>query len=95
MQQLQLSGTISEDIPADLVAWFRRRLLKWHSGHARDFAWRRIHDPWLVLIAEILLQRTESKQVEPIYLRAVKRYTTPRAFIRAPLSSLRDRKSVV
>ncbi|MGH2395627.1 MAG: hypothetical protein ACRDFW_01285 [bacterium] len=40
-------------------------------------------------MAEILLQRTDSKQVEPVYTVAAKRYGTPRAFLRASARSLR------
>lgn len=80
---------LPRDIPDDLIAWFRRRLLRWHKGRARKFAWRRTRAPWPVLMAEVLLQRTDSKQVEPIYIEAVRRYATPRAFLRGSVRSHR------
>lgn len=87
--QMEANGPLPEDISDELIAWFRRRLLKWHKGRAREFAWRRNRVPWLVLMAEVLLQRTDSRQVEPVYVQAASRYTTPRVFLRASLRSLR------
>lgn len=45
-----------------------RLLLKWFPEIERDFVWRRKKDPYEVLIAEIMLQRTRAEQVEPVYL---------------------------
>src|SRR5438876_1102570 len=87
--QMEHDGRLPEDVPDGLVVWLRRRLLKWHKGRAREFAWRRQRTPWLVLMAEVLLQRTDSKQVEPVYVVAARRYATPRAFLRASVKSLR------
>lgn len=36
---------------AALVAWFRRE--------ARDYPWRRTHDPYAVLVSEVMLQQTQ------------------------------------
>ena len=42
---------------------FRRGLLRWFAGHGRDFAWRKTKDPYLILLSEVLLQRTQAQQV--------------------------------
>lgn len=47
----------------------RRRLLHWWRSNARDFPWRHESDPYRVLIAEVLLRRTQAKQVVPVYRR--------------------------
>jgi A/G-specific adenine glycosylase len=47
--------------------WLRRRALEWFSHSGRTFPWRAASDPYHVLIAELLLQRTRADLVEPIY----------------------------
>lgn len=44
----------------DLV---RRTVMKWGQQHYKNFRWREIKDPWLALIAEIMLQRTNATHV--------------------------------
>lgn len=38
-------------LAADLVAWFRKE--------GKDYPWRRTHDPYAVLVSEIMLQQTQ------------------------------------
>jgi A/G-specific adenine glycosylase len=83
-------GALPEEVSDELIAWFGRRLLRWHEGRTRKFAWRRNRVPWLAIMAEVLLQRTDSRQVEPVYVEAARRFATPRAFRAASLRSLRQ-----
>jgi A/G-specific adenine glycosylase len=46
---------------------FRSDLLSWASDNLRTFPWRETSDPYEILIAEILLQKTAAEKVEPIY----------------------------
>lgn len=41
----------------------RSRILKWGRENYRDYPWREIKDPWLALVAEVLLQRTNAAHV--------------------------------
>jgi A/G-specific adenine glycosylase len=59
--------------------WLRRRVLRWFRQSGRDFSWRRTRDPYCVLIAEVLLQRTRADLVEPIYRRFVSKYPNAEA----------------
>lgn len=45
----------------------RQRLRAWGRQNFRAFPWRTETDPWLTLVAEILLQRTTAKQVVPVF----------------------------
>ena len=49
------------------VRWFRRRLLAWGREHRRSFPWRETDDPWRILVAEVLLQRSRGKTVARVY----------------------------
>ncbi|MGH2533170.1 MAG: hypothetical protein ACRDJW_12800 [Thermomicrobiales bacterium] len=61
----------------------RRRLLSWGRVHYHDYIWRTEPDPWLTLVAEFLLQRTRSSQVEPIFRDFCTRYPTAADLVRA------------
>lgn len=41
----------------------RPALLQWGTGHFRPFPWRQTQDPYAILLAEILLHRTQVKQM--------------------------------
>jgi DNA (cytosine-5)-methyltransferase 1 len=63
---------------------FRHRLLAWHNGRSRPYPWRRTADPWLVLVAEILLRRTRADVVATVWPEFEKRFGTARAVARDP-----------
>ncbi len=62
---------------------FRSLLMRWAERHGRDFPWRNTSDPFKTLIAEMMLQRTRSEQVAPVYEKFVERYPTVRALASA------------
>ena len=45
----------------------QRALLAWWIGAQRDFPWRNENDPFRILIAEVLLQRSRSGTVAKVY----------------------------
>lgn len=51
-------------------------LLDWGNQNKRDFPWRHTKNPYKILIAEILLQRTKADQVLPIYILFADKYPT-------------------
>ncbi len=56
-----------------------RRLLRWFDANKRTFPWRDTFekpDPYQILFTEIMLQRTNAKQVVPVYKEFVSRYPT-------------------
>lgn len=65
------------------IAAVRSRVLRWGRRNFASYPWREDRDPWLTLIAELLLQRTRAAQVLPVYgiLRA--RYPTPQHMLRS------------
>lgn len=55
---------------------FAALLLKWFKSNRRSFPWRKAKDPYQVLIAEIMLQRTKANQVAPVYLGFIREFPT-------------------
>jgi A/G-specific adenine glycosylase len=51
----------------DSLTQFRKSLLYWGKLNFQVFPWRETHDPYAILIAEMMLHRTQVKQVLPIY----------------------------
>jgi len=70
------------------VAALRRALLAWGVRHFRPFPWRQTTDPYRILIAEILLHRTQVKQVVPVYNAFIARYPDMQALVRASKEDL-------
>ena len=67
----------------DRTAWLRENLLSWYRAEKRDLPWRRTHDPYAILVAEFLLQRTRIKTGLPYYARFLSRFPTVAALATA------------
>lgn len=52
--------------PALLLA-LRQKLLTWFDKHGRTFPWRQTRNPYHVLMAEMMLRRTQARQVVPVF----------------------------
>ena len=70
------------------VRAFRSRLLRWGEDHRRSFPWRETDDPFRILIAEVLLQRSRGKTVATVYDRLFERWPTPDTLSRARVNSI-------
>ena len=53
---------------------FRKSLIDWGKSNFRFFPWRMTDDPYAILMAEIMLHRTQVKQVLPVYNRFINNY---------------------
>lgn len=58
------------------IRWLQEQLLSWAENNLRDYPWRRTKDPYSILVAEFLLQRTDADTVAPIYSTFLTRYPT-------------------
>ena len=65
-------------------------LLAWGKKNSRSFPWRKTSDPYRILVAEIMLQRTRAEQVIPVFREFISSYPSPHALVDAPLSDIRD-----
>ncbi len=54
----------------------------------RDLPWRHTHDPYKILVSEIMLQQTQVDRVVPFYTRFIRQFPTPAALAKAPLSKV-------
>ena len=58
------------------------------ATHAPSFPWRLTRDPFEVLIAEVLLQRTKAESVASVYGEFTRRWSNPQSLSRARLSTI-------
>ena len=54
--------------------FFHRIILSWFLTTGRKFLWREEIEPFKILIAEIMLQRTKAEQVAPVYSQFIKEF---------------------
>ena len=64
-------------------------LLEWHKRNSRDFPWRRISDPYKILISEILLQKTRAENVVVVFNRFATKYPNAKKLSIASFSELK------
>jgi A/G-specific adenine glycosylase len=55
----------------------QEQLLAWYAANARDLPWRHTHDPYAILVSEVMLQQTQVARVVPRYVQWIERW--PRA----------------
>lgn len=67
----------------DAVSFFHTRLHDWYTRNGRTFPWRETTDPYRVLIAELMLRRTQARQVEPVYRVFIAKFPDPAALATA------------
>lgn len=70
------------------IALFRKRLLLWFKRNKRDYPWRETHDPFRVLIAEMMLQRTKAGQVLDVYNNFFSELNSPKEVAHVDLRKL-------
>lgn len=61
-------------IDPDVALFARQELLLWFKKAARTFPWRYDRDPYHILMAEMMLRRTQARQVVAVYEEFLHRY---------------------
>ena len=69
---------LEKEIPSKRkIESFRKRLLLWFMKNKRVYPWRKTRDPFRVLIAEMMLQRTKADQVLDVYNNFFSEFSSP------------------
>jgi A/G-specific adenine glycosylase len=86
------AGSISKHghaLPGTIVLRrFRHSILAWYRRHPRVFPWRETHDPYSVLVGELLLQRTRGEQAVEVFSQFIRRWPAPADLARARRGSI-------
>ena len=71
------------------VQRFRNIVWKHYAEHGRHtLPWRKSHDPYRVLVSELMLQQTQVERVIPYFKAWVKKYPNVKTLAKAPLSDV-------
>jgi len=70
------------------LARFRRNLARWGTKNRRSFPWRETDDPFRILVAEVLLQRSRGVTVAKVYERLFTRWPDAQHLARARVDSI-------
>ena len=75
-------------VPDPNVRSFRRDLSRWGRENRRSFPWRETGDPFRILVAEVLLQRSRGKTVARVYERLFARWPDAASLARARVDTI-------
>ena len=70
------------------IAEFRQTIYKNYAAAARSFAWRTTHDPYAILVSEMMLQQTQTVRVVPKYEEWLAAYPDCSSLAHAPLEDV-------
>ncbi len=74
---------------APSIREFRSLVWKFYKKHGRhELPWRTTHDPYKIMVSEIMLQQTQVERVVPYYKNFLLKFPTVRMLAKAPLSDV-------
>jgi A/G-specific adenine glycosylase len=65
------------------IVEFQQFIFSWWKTHRRDLPWRHTHDPYKILISEVMLQQTNVFRVIPKYAEFIEAYPTVNSLAKA------------
>jgi len=74
-------------LPQD-IRKFQNKIFHWWKTHRRDLPWRHIHDPYRIMVSEVMLQQTQVSRVLPKYTEFIKSFPTVQSLARASTSDV-------
>ena len=60
-------NTLNEEDRVPFLLAFSEYIWQWYALHKREFVWRETHDPYHILLSELMLQQTQTERVVPKY----------------------------
>jgi A/G-specific adenine glycosylase len=80
--------TLTPVKPPGSLARFRSDLVAWGRVERRSFPWRETSDPFRILVAEVLLQRSRGRTVATVYEDLFRRWPDAETLARARVSTI-------
>ncbi|MEW6380756.1 MAG: winged helix-turn-helix transcriptional regulator [bacterium] len=69
----------------ECISRFQRVIYSYYQEHARSFPWRMTHDPYHILVSEIMLQQTQTERVAQKYEQFIATFPDFASLASAPL----------
>lgn len=70
------------------IRTFHKKIFDWWASHRRDLPWRHTHDPYKIMISEIMLQQTQVSRVLAKYEEFIRAYPTAKSLAQAKTSDV-------
>lgn len=67
---------------------FQKHVYGYYAQYGRDLPWRRTHNPYRILVSEIMLQQTQVSRVLKNYSAFIRTFPSLRALTKAPLRAI-------
>jgi A/G-specific adenine glycosylase len=77
------TSSLPDAITKRWLSKFQSSVLSWYQSDGRDLPWRLTHDPYCIMVSEIMLQQTQASTVIPYYERFLKQFPTVNALAAA------------
>lgn len=72
-------------ISAAAVRKFQKTIFDYYRRHGRRFPWRETHDPYRILVSEMMLQQTQADRVASFFRKFIAAFPKVQTLARAPL----------
>ena len=81
---------LRRNIPAaPAIREFRKTVWSFYKTNGRhELPWRKTHDPYKILVSEVMLQQTQVERVIPFYQNFLAKFPNVRALAQAPLGEV-------
>ncbi len=73
---------------ATTIARLQERVFTWFAANRRDLPWRRMRDPYAILVSEVMLQQTQVSRVIPRFEAWLRAYPTLESLAQTPLGDV-------
>ena len=75
-------------LTSDTVRVFQKLILRFYREHGRTFPWRTTHNPYHILVSEIMLQQTQTERVAEKYEQFINSFPDFSSLAKAPLREI-------
>ena len=78
------------DIDEEKVHYLQKAIVNFFKREGRDFPWRQTNDPYVILVSELLLQKTTARQVLEVFDEFFDKYPSVSKLAKADLKTLKS-----
>lgn len=82
------ASTGTKRLPPDAVRAFQKLIYHYYQKHGRTFPWRMTHNPYHILVSEIMLQQTQTERVVEKYGQFINALPNFSSLAKAPLREI-------
>ena len=88
MAKPSFSSHFSLKLETEQLKRVHAHLLQWYAAEHRDLPWRSTHDPYAILVSEMMLQQTQVQRVLPKYEQFLAEFPTLADLAAAPTADV-------